>query len=206
MALSTTAPSAYQAVGLAVEHQNLTHRSENNVSALHILVPMLHDLLSGSDPAKVLSRYAGFVRIPRVTGEELSRLYREHHGPGNIPKDRMWELHTDLRQEPFDLEDLVSSHDVDQVVNGLFATACYPEHGLPLLMYFARRHIRNGSMDLEGALLANANAGGDNVHRGMVLGLVAGAAADEIPEHLKRGLTDVEDLQEEIEAFSAFHK
>jgi ADP-ribosylglycohydrolase len=84
------------------------------------------------------------------------------------------------------------------VINHLFATACYPEHGLPLLLYFARAH----NMDVETALLANANAGGDNVHRGMVLGILLGAANNELPEHLKRGLIAFEELQTEIDAFS----
>ena len=57
-------------------------------------------------------------------------------------------------------------------------------------------------MDVETALLANANAGGDNVHRGMVLGILLGAANNELPEHLKRGLIAFEELQTEIEAFS----
>ena len=57
-------------------------------------------------------------------------------------------------------------------------------------------------MDVETALLANANAGGDNVHRGMVLGILVGAANNELPEHLKRGLIAFEELQTEIEAFS----
>lgn len=35
-------------------------------------------------------------------------------------------------------------------------------------------------------VLANANSGGDNVHRGMILGLLAGAANEEIPVHLKK--------------------
>ena len=56
--------------------------------------------------------------------------------------------------------------------------------------------------DLESALLANANAGGDNVHRGMVLGLLVGAASEEVPAMLKTGLVDHVDLATEIEAFS----
>ena len=49
---------------------------------------------------------------------------------------------------------------------------------------------------------ANANAGGDNVHRGAVLGLLVGAATDEVPERLKRGLTAYDELATEIAAFA----
>jgi len=76
--------------------------------------------------------------------------------------------------------------------------ACYPEHGLPLLLYLAKNH----NLDVETTLLANANAGGDNVHRGMILGLIVGAASDERPEHLLHGLIAFEELQKEIEEFS----
>jgi len=78
------------------------------------------------------------------------------------------------------------------------ATACYPEHVLPMMLYLAVRH----RFDLEAALLANANAGGDNVHRGMVLGLLVGAASDEVPSSLKAGLIDHAELAAEIEAFA----
>ena len=78
------------------------------------------------------------------------------------------------------------------------ATACYPEHGLPMMLCLA---VQN-RFDLESALLAYANAGGDNVHRGMVLGLLVGAASEEVPAMLKTGLVDHVDLATEIEAFS----
>lgn len=55
------------------------------------------------------------------------------------------------------------------------STACYPEHGLPMMLYLA---VQN-RFDLKSAILANANAGGDNVHRGIGLGLLAGEASEE---------------------------
>ncbi len=66
------------------------------------------------------------------------------------------------------------------------------------IIYFAQNH----GADVEATLLANANAGGDNVHRGMVLGLIVGAANDELPLHLKQGLTAFDELQGEIDGFS----
>jgi len=58
---------------------------------------------------------------------------------------------------------------------------------------------------MEQGLLANANTGGENVHRGIVLGALLGAATGEaaIPEHLKSGLKDYERIREEVEAFKA---
>ena len=50
-----------------------------------------------------------------------------------------------------------------------------------------------------GCLLANANSGGDNVHR-LVLGALVGAdcGASRIPSELKRGLAHAEATEREI--------
>lgn len=69
----------------------------------------------------------------------------------------------------------------------------------PSLIHFAAKY----GNDFEEALLANANCGGENVHRGNVLGAVLGAYHGEskIPNHLKQGLHDAEAIGAEIEAF-----
>ncbi len=198
LVLSMVAGSAYQGLGLAIEHQNLTHRSENVTSALGVMVPLLQALMAGADPNQAISEYAQHVHPPQITGEQLFALYRDHQGPGSIPKQKMWELHTLLADAPYEVDQLVREASDSAVINQMFATACYPEHGLPLLLYLAKAH----NMDVESALLANANAGGDNVHRGMVLGILVGAANEDLPKYLKQGLIAFDDLETEIEAFS----
>jgi ADP-ribosyl-[dinitrogen reductase] hydrolase len=198
LVLSMIAASAYQGLGIAVEHQNLTHRSENVTSALGVLVPLLQALLGGAEPLRTISDHARQLHPPQVTGEQLFGAYRDHAGPGNIPKQKMWNFHTLLADAPYEVDRLVRDSTDSEVINHLFATACYPEHGLPLLLYIAKAY----NVDVESALLANANAGGDNVHRGMVLGMLVGAANKEIPGHLKQGLIASNDLQIEIETFS----
>jgi len=71
----------------------------------------------------------------------------------------------------------------------------------PSLIHFASKYADN----FEQAVLANANCGGENVHRGCVLGALLGAYHGEaaIPQHLKDGLHDTEALRQEIEAFKA---
>ena len=198
LVISAIAESAYQGFGLAIEHQNLTHRSENVAGALGVLVPLLNALLNGAEPRQAIASHARLIRVPRVTGDELFAAYRDHQGPGNIPAQEMWRFHTQLSDIPFEVDQLVRQYEELDVINHLFATACYPEHGLPLLLYFAHNH----KVDVEATLLANANAGGDNVHRGMVLGLIVGAANDELPQHLKQGLTAFDELQGEIDGFA----
>lgn len=62
---------------------------------------------------------------------------------------------------------------------------------------------RSGEEDLEQILLANANIGGENVHRGAVLGALLGASVGRtgIPDHLVHGLKDKVAIEKEIDAF-----
>lgn len=79
--------------------------------------------------------------------------------------------------------------------------ACYIDSNFPTVLHFAYKY----GADFEGALLANANAGGENVARGIVLGALLGAAhgASRIPQHLKDGLKDSAGIARDIEAFVA---
>lgn len=38
------------------------------------------------------------VRLPKIRGDELFKAYRDAKGPGKIPKDKMWRLHTELAE------------------------------------------------------------------------------------------------------------
>ena len=200
MVLSLLGSTDYLGLGFALEHQNLTHRSENVSAALGVTVPLLHDLINSSDAIAAAQNRSQGIRVPRLTGEELHALYSSSEGPGNIPDREMWELHTKLGNENFDLRQLVSENEIEEVVQKKFGIVCYPEHGLPLLLFLAAK----SNFSLEKSLLANANAGGDNVHRGAVLGLLVGAATEQsdFPEHLSQGLLESKAIEEEITAFA----
>ena len=85
------------------------------------------------------------------------------------------------------------------VIGGLLSSACYIDHSLPAALYLAARYPD----DFEMALIANINAGGDNCHRGAVLGALLGSALGvaAIPERWLRGLTAHAELETEIEGF-----
>jgi ADP-ribosyl-[dinitrogen reductase] hydrolase len=87
------------------------------------------------------------------------------------------------------------------VIGGLLSPACYIEHSFPAVLYLAARYPD----DFEAALVANTNVGGDNCHRGAVLGAILGAALgyQAIPERWIRGLQSRVELEEEIESFVA---
>lgn len=87
------------------------------------------------------------------------------------------------------------------VIGRLLSPACYIDQSLPAVLYLAARYAD----DFEGALIANAHAGGDNCHRGAVLGAILGAALGfpAIPERWIHGLQAHAGLEEEIEMFIA---
>lgn len=108
----------------------------------------------------------------------------------------MWKIHTEFSHTNLDVDEVLKEYSDEEIIGKRFATACYPEHGLPLLLCLFQRN----KADFKASLLANANSGGDNVHRGMILGLLAGACTD-IPHELKSGLLAYDELQNEIEDF-----
>jgi len=100
------------------------------------------------------------------------------------------------------LERIHRNHQSDRdVIGRLLSPACYIDQSLPATLYLAARYPD----DFEAALIANTNVGGDNCHRGAVLGAMMGAALGlaAIPERWLAGLTAHAALNEEIESFIA---
>jgi ADP-ribosylglycohydrolase len=87
------------------------------------------------------------------------------------------------------------------VIGGLLSPACYIQHSFPAVLYLAARYPN----DFEAAMIANTNVGGDNCHRGALLGAILGAALgyQAIPARWIRGLQSRVELDEEIESFLA---
>ena len=195
--LSLTSNSPYQALGVALQHQQITHRSDNVSSALSFLVPLLHELLHKKDPLTTLQDYASSVQRIKIKGSALSKTYADHKGPGNIPDDEMWKIHTEFSDKTLDLDYLLNTYTEDEILGSVFTTGCYTEHSIPVLSYLLYKY----QFDFKACVLANANAGGDNVHRGILLGMLAGAANDEIPQDLKEGLLHFKAIEQEIEDF-----
>jgi hypothetical protein len=154
-------------------------------------------LLEKEEPISTLKEFASKVQLPKISGSELSKTYAEHNGPGNIPKDEMWNIHTEFSDRNLDLDFLIKHFDEDEILGSVFTTGCYPEQSLPVLMYLL---YKNG-FDFKASVLDNANAGGDCVHRGIILGMLAGAASEEISNKLKMGLVEYESIHQEIEDF-----
>lgn len=88
-----------------------------------------------------------------------------------------------------------SARNSDQV------TACYLSQSLPSTLDMVAKYTPRG--DAWTGLLANANVGGENVHRGSILGAILGARAsnERLPQELKGGLFNRQELEKEIDEF-----
>jgi len=62
------------------------------------------------------------VQLPKISGAELSKTYAEHNGPGNIPKEEMWNIHTEFSDKNLDLDSLIKQFDEDEILGSVFTT------------------------------------------------------------------------------------
>ncbi len=198
LVLALAAGDESQALAFAAQHQQLTHRSESIGAGLAVIVPAIHQIINGINPKGVIENQSAKLRLPKYEGLELFRKYQEYGGPAAVPQDVMWQLHQTFADETWDIKTFTANQSETKVVKKIFSTACYVEHGVPMLLYLAYKY----NFSFEEALLANVNVGGDNVHRGMALGMLLGAASHEIPQNLIAGLKAREALEKEIEAFA----
>jgi hypothetical protein len=90
-------------------------------------------------------------------------------------------------------------------------SACYLQQALPGMIDLLSKYTSTSTdARLTGetvwqGLLSNANVGGENVHRGSVMGAILGAraGASNLPPHLSQGLYQHEALANEIDSFVA---
>jgi ADP-ribosylglycohydrolase len=84
----------------------------------------------------------------------------------------------------------------NQVVGQIFSRACYISDSWPVVLYLACKYQN----DPWQALRVNTNIGGDNVHRGIVLGTLLGLQSDVVASHWFEQLEDHILISQEIES------
>ena len=122
-------------------------------------------------------------------------LFREN---SQCPKEiiRVWGKRSISISMPELLAKVYSDNDV---VGGLFSSACYISDSWPSVLYLAYKYADKP----KAGLLANTNLGGDNVHRGTVLGTLLGLANDATIDEFYKGLRDKEAIDTELKALLA---
>jgi ADP-ribosylglycohydrolase len=94
------------------------------------------------------------------------------------------------------------SREPDEVVIGhRVSPACYIADAFPASLYLAWKYAD----DFEAGIIANTNVGGDNCHRGAVVGALLGAAAGtgRIPARFCDGLHDAAALRRQVNLWAA---
>ncbi len=94
------------------------------------------------------------------------------------------------------------SREPDEVVIGQrVSPACYIADAFPASLYLAWKY----AADFEAGIIANTNLGGDNCHRGAVVGALLGAAVgtSRIPAKFCEGLHDAAVLRREISSLAS---
>lgn len=97
----------------------------------------------------------------------------------------------------FDLAGLINRNLPDHhVIGHLFSRACYISDSWPVVLYLAYKY----QDDPWQALRVNTNLGGDNVHRGIVLGTILGLQTDTVAADWFNQLADHKVIAQEIDA------
>ncbi len=85
----------------------------------------------------------------------------------------------------------------NEVVGGRYSLACYITDSWPSVCYLAARYGKDPAR----ALLVNTNLGGENAHRGSVLGSLVGLTSASFASELYQQLFEVDQLEGEIDAW-----
>ncbi|HAG71363.1 MAG TPA: ADP-ribosylglycohydrolase family protein [Gammaproteobacteria bacterium] len=100
-----------------------------------------------------------------------------------------------LKSIKLNLKELSAKNYSDfEIVGGIFTSACYITGSWPSVLYFAYKYCG----DVEQALIANTNVGGDNAHRGSVLGVILGLVSNRNAQDWFNSLTETENINREI--------
>ncbi len=101
------------------------------------------------------------------------------------------------RRAGIDLAALLAKGRGDRdIVGRMFSSACYISDSWPSVLYLAYKYRGQ----TKAGLIANTNVGGDNVHRGAVLGVILGLLQDTPALDEFEALTDADRLRREIQA------
>ena len=155
---------------------------------------------SGANVDSFLSATRNSSRLPRY-GRVFADMVQEllERPAEQSPAEALRAVaHKAASKVKFDLDGALARHERNDPM-----VACYIDSSFPALLVFVAKYADAGP---KAALLASANAGGENVARGAALGALMGAAYGKeawTDAWLVEGLKDGKAIGEEIDAFLA---
>ena len=166
---------------------------EKHIGGMVAVVPLYAAIReAGADHAAAAEAVASHVAVthagPRVIEgvRTLVTLARELRDGGAL--DEVLRAHLRRQDLPYLRGPIVklAGDPPEAVLGRRYSTACYLEDSLPATFYLALRYAN----DPEAGLVANTMAGGDNCHRGAVLGALYGVSGGvgSFPERWASGL------------------
>ncbi|KAK3585651.1 hypothetical protein CHS0354_004573 [Potamilus streckersoni] len=151
-----------------VEFIKLTHPVPSLIPFVDLYARLLHAVLNGHDLRQEVLKVLG---------------HSELGGPRK--REMIFKLLEKAQSYPKDSEAKLKAY---QSATEMLGSACYIEGALSSMLFLALEFAD----DFQGGVLANANCGGENCHRGSALGALLGASAvnkgQGLPQHLKDGL------------------
>jgi len=158
------------------QHVWATHPDELLLVVVDAYVKLMHLLLTREtdDQQSIVSWFCEAAAV--VDGGDISMYFS--------PRNKLTHDGKILR--------LVSEN--KSVVGERYSLACYITDSWPSTCYLAARHYRNSKQ----ALLVNTNLGGENAHRGSVLGTLLGLVSGDTVEEFYSGLARHSDIHADI--------
>lgn len=166
------------ALGKPPEHCAAVTHDTPSIGGLVMIAPIVFaERLAGTalDQVQALCRQHLFLTHPddalAAVCERYVTLLDRWLSAANVETMREDLLDACLGLPRRELATLIGGERTDRdVIGGRLSSACYISDAWPAVLYLAGRH---GERPLD-ALLANTNVGGDNAHRGAVLGVLMG--------------------------------
>lgn len=161
------------AIGKKIEKCGI---EDSHIGALSTLIPLI--LFYHKDKETLLYKVEKHLGLTHkgITTSKAGQLYAEiiYHGlKGGSMEDTLFTKIGRGRYQalgsPYNR--WIKNYRDEEVVGKLVSTACYMEDALPATIYLALKYDTH----FEKGLIQNTNLGGDNCHRGVVLGAILGA-------------------------------
>lgn len=191
-ALVTLAPLAYallkthsleQAQAVCCDHVQLTHPDTGLMQVVCAYVGLLYGFQSAGVDSDTRSQSPLNAQMNiELSSEKIIEQYNE--AAKAVPGIN---LHKLLSKKTGDAA----------IVGGLFSTACYISDSWPSVCYLAAKYHGDSGK----AMLINTNLGGENAHRGAVLGSLVGLATGQCDNALFSQLLHLDGIKNEVQQF-----